>query len=425
MSPPPKNMETSNEVTKLDFRKILKSNGVTDEVSEVNVKDSGLKGEGFISQQIYVEIKFENPNIKPLNLFAKTHTANPSHSEMVDELKAFEKETLFFREYVPAAKELCKPKGQVGLLDIYPKCYYGDNKTLIFENLVVDRGFILLPKEEMQNLDAATLAIKTLAKHHAIGHAMIQTHGGPEKFFHKFKNLDFEPLIIPTFAKMIESGLENNLNTMVLLLETNDIEGGKEALAKTKLLLNGKSYRLFEDAWKSLTNDEFAVLCHGDYWNNNMMFKRDPDTNKVSDHIAIDLQVTRYNSPALDLTYFLYTSVKSEVRRSHMQELLTLYLETLQKTALDLGFPIDFTYDDLFLAFRKKLDYGFYFWVCFGPAMEILKDFDMNEVGDMSNFGNAINKLIQNWLANNTEAGKEIANNFVDLLKEYDELKIN
>ncbi|ODM93652.1 putative oxidoreductase dhs-27 [Orchesella cincta] len=413
------------EATKLKYKEILKANGITDEVAEVNIKDSGLRGEGFISQQQYVSIKFQNPNLKPLNLFEKSHTANESHSVMVDDLKAFAKETRFFMDYVPAARELCKSKGQERLLDIYPKCYYGDDKLMIFENLVVDKGYVLLPKEEMQDFEAATFAMKTLAKHHAISHAMIKAQGGPQKFFQKFKSLDFESFSAPAFEFMIKSSLENNLNTNIQLLETNNIEGGEEALAKSKLWLNGKSYELVEEAINSLTDDEFAVLCHGDFWNNNMMFKRDPESNKITGHIAIDLQVTRYNSPALDISYYLFTSVKPAVRREHLQTLLTTYLETLHETTRNLDCPIDLTYDDLFLAIRKKFNYGFFFGICFGPAMNVLSNFDINEVGDITNMSSFVNKLIQDWLANNKEVGKEMAISFVDVLKEYDELKVD
>lgn len=41
------------------------------------------------------------------------------------------------------------------LLDIYPKCYYGDETMIVFENLVLDKGFALMDKEDRQDFDAA------------------------------------------------------------------------------------------------------------------------------------------------------------------------------------------------------------------------------------------------------------------------------
>lgn len=40
-------------------------------------------------------------------------------------------------------------------MSIYPKCYYGDKSLIVFENLVIEKGFILLKSEERQNFDAA------------------------------------------------------------------------------------------------------------------------------------------------------------------------------------------------------------------------------------------------------------------------------
>lgn len=93
------------------FIEILRSNGIKDAVSSVCVKDAGLKGEGFASLTQYVTVQFENPNLKPLNLFVKSYTNNASHSEMLDELKLFQKEATFLVDYVKAAKEMCRQKG--------------------------------------------------------------------------------------------------------------------------------------------------------------------------------------------------------------------------------------------------------------------------------------------------------------------------
>lgn len=44
---------------------------------------------------------------------------------------------------------------QEDLMDIYPKCYYADDKCIVFENLVVGKGYVLLNKEEQQDFESA------------------------------------------------------------------------------------------------------------------------------------------------------------------------------------------------------------------------------------------------------------------------------
>ncbi len=80
---------------------------------------------------------------------------------------------------------------QKNLVEIYPKCYYGDEKLVVLENLVLNKGFILLDKENMQDFDAAQFALTTLAKHHAISYAYIKDIGGPVEFLKRFEDLTF------------------------------------------------------------------------------------------------------------------------------------------------------------------------------------------------------------------------------------------
>lgn len=95
----------------LKFIDILISNEILDPVSEVDIKDAGLQGEGFASLTKLVTVKFENNEKEPFNLFVKLRTNNPSHTKYLEELKWFEKEATFLIDYVAAAKEMCASKG--------------------------------------------------------------------------------------------------------------------------------------------------------------------------------------------------------------------------------------------------------------------------------------------------------------------------
>lgn len=76
-----------------------------------------------------------------------------------------------------------------------------------------------------------------------------------------------------------------------------------------------------------------------------MMFRKDPDGNKVIEQKIIDFQLVSCASPCVDLAYFLFTSVKPNVRRDREQlrQLLQAYLDALKVTAIKLEHPIDLT----------------------------------------------------------------------------------
>ncbi|ODN02404.1 putative oxidoreductase dhs-27 [Orchesella cincta] len=428
MSPIPKNeeLESSNEVTQ-KYKDILKSNGVTDEVSEVIVKDSGLQGEGFASVSKYVTIKFQNPSVKPLNLFVKAHTASAAHREFLTEAKLFEKESTFFMEYVPAAEEFCKSKGCEGLVDMYPKCYFGDSNMIVLENLVVDKGYELLDKNEKQDLEAVRFAITTLAKHHAISYALIQEMGGPENFFKRFKNLNFEMYATSKARSIMEPMIENAINTNIKILQKNKYIPGADELIEFLNAHVGKAYDGMLDILNyNPKNEKLLVLGHGDYWTNNMMFLKNKDTNQIIGHLAIDLQVTRYNSPMVDLAYYFFTSVDSKVRREHLHEILGRYFDTLKSTALKLGHPIDLTYEELHKTYRRKIKLGFWFGICLatGAGFDSIKDVDVNTLGDLKNFSDEMDKAIQKWNDANPEKVVENIHNLRKLVNEYKMLSI-
>lgn len=84
-----------------------------------------------------------------------------------------------------------------------------------------------------------------------------------------------------------------------------------------------------------------------------MMFRKDPETGKVTDHILIDLQVTRYGSPCLDIHCYLSGTIPTSLRREKLHELLQFYLKEFTKTLAALNCPIDVTYEVNILLIAK------------------------------------------------------------------------
>lgn len=107
----PNSVEENSSDIYTKLKGIIKSNGISEPISEVIIEDSGLTRENLVSKTNRVTVKFENSNVKPLKLFVKTQTDNPLHTGMVKESKLFEKEARFFMEYLPAAKQFCKEAG--------------------------------------------------------------------------------------------------------------------------------------------------------------------------------------------------------------------------------------------------------------------------------------------------------------------------
>jgi len=50
--------------------------------------------------------------------------------------------------------------------------------------------------------------------------------------------------------------------------------------------------------------EPLAVLCHGDFCRNNMLFRY--DSGKPCDAVFFDFQTVKYASPTIDLSLFMY-----------------------------------------------------------------------------------------------------------------------
>ncbi len=151
------------------------------------------------------------------------------------------------------------------------------------------------------------------------------------------------------------------------------------------------------------------------------MFQKDIISENMTGHIAIDFQVLRYCTPGVDLGYYLFTSVKPQVRQSRLQDLLSVYLNVLTETTTSLGYPMKVNYKQIYKDFCKTFRYG-YFWgltVATGAGYAVLKDMDKNET---DNGTNNFTQLVTKWIAKNPARSEEIANLVVSIVKEYKQL---
>lgn len=166
---------------------ILARNGIKDKVKDVDMFESGAKGDGLVSITKRVKVTFEDPEKPPLNLFIKMHTENPAQEQFVTEIKAFIKEARFFMDYLPDARRFCENKGYENsnkcatepnliliiefhdclaafflhyrlpdLMNFYPKCYFGDEQLIVLEDLMKERGFEMTPHGIKHDFNKAT-----------------------------------------------------------------------------------------------------------------------------------------------------------------------------------------------------------------------------------------------------------------------------
>lgn len=119
-----------------------------------------------------------------------------------------------------------------------------------------------------------------------------------------------------------------------------------DAIERIEQMSAGNLYDIMCKCILDKKKDKFNVICHGDLWINNIMFKYDDNESIVTDVKFIDLQAMRYTSPVTDLLQFFYTSTTIDLRANYINMLLDDYSKSLLNTVRTHCHSID-TYEDV------------------------------------------------------------------------------
>lgn len=82
-------------------------------------------------------------------------------------------------------------------------------------------------------------------------------------------------------------------------------------------------------------SEPYSVISNGDAWTNNFLFLYEGPSAK--DVRMIDFQLSRYGSPILDLSFFMYSVMTKELYDLHYRDLLNSYYGGLSNMVRDLG----------------------------------------------------------------------------------------
>lgn len=108
-------------------------------------------------------------------------------------------------------------------------------------------------------------------------------------------------------------------------VDAGDLNRAIECVERLKGRLYRTMYKCVRD-----TSADWTVICHGDLWINNLMFRY--NRGECDGVKFIDLQTLRYTSPVIDILHFLYTSTERSVRDAHMDNMIDDYVESLYDT---------------------------------------------------------------------------------------------
>lgn len=227
------------------------------------------KGDNYIGDIYFINITAESSqNTETFDIVLKTsknsqivREKTPMPILCLNEIFFYEKVFKYFQEF----------QNEFSIADIFDntaKCFATlankDFELIVLENLKTN-GFYVWNKREPMPRNHINLVVEAYGKFHATSAAIAAKK--PEKFQEYLNQLDnvFSRMLeeIDNMRNMIFGGIDEVYNLL-----KNDLE--EDILNKW---LNLKDNLLSTIVNSTTNNNSFKVICHGDCWNNNFMFK--------------------------------------------------------------------------------------------------------------------------------------------------------
>ncbi|XP_064121425.1 uncharacterized protein LOC135225828 isoform X3 [Macrobrachium nipponense] len=288
----------------------------------------------------------------------------------------FTKEGKFYEQLVPVLNEALTAAGQKPLR--FPRCFLvlleEGKEQIYFEDLRA-RGFKMFDRRKGMSKDHCALVLAELARLHGASYLLRKKflEGRPAAEKYDFLAQDFFNFF-PKAEDLFLPMLESNVDTGIMMLEkVGGYEKAIEWLKPFKLEIGN----VFSTGMQS---ERYSTICHGDCWNNNILFKYD-DEGRPVDLMLVDLQMCREVSLACDLNYFLYTSVTGDVRRPNIDHFMSIYHSTYKGVLEAGGLPMYFNQEELLEEFRGKNKTGLVFALGLIPALLMEPD-EVPELSD-------------------------------------------
>uniref|UniRef100_A0A2C9GW51 CHK kinase-like domain-containing protein n=1 Tax=Anopheles farauti TaxID=69004 RepID=A0A2C9GW51_9DIPT len=257
--------------------------------------------------------------VKAFSLIVKALPKLGLSEEMIQMMNLFPKEMAMYTDILPALEQLYHERGRKDVA-FGPRCLKHSTEptdVIVLEDLR-DRQFTMANRRQGLDMEHTRASLRRLAQFHAASAVLHQSRGPYGELFK-------EGMFAEKSRAMNEQFQKGQAELMMKM-----IEGWSEKDHFFADIMRHWGMDLF-DALVRITRADprkFNVLNHGDMWCNNMMFHYN-ENHAVDDILLIDYQLSFWSSPAIDLLYFMFSSVSGEHRLPKMNHLIQYYHENL------------------------------------------------------------------------------------------------
>ncbi|XP_037794500.1 uncharacterized protein LOC119589919 isoform X1 [Penaeus monodon] len=304
-------------VTEEAVQEALKADkGVEAQLTSWRIEDFTKFGDNYASIVTSVVVSFVLDGVDEQTSYVVK--VNPCHSYQNMEGATnigFVKEAEFYGKLLPRLNAAMEEASLKTLR--FPKYYHNClkvGKELLFLEDLRRRNFKMYDRRKGLDVAHASLVLEELARLHAA--SLLLQNKDPEYFQNTLLNRDWANAFDGAIAVDVMFGGHFD-NTVAMLEKIGGYETAIQWIRSTKPNIR-------EIFTEQLEPSKYHVLCHGDAWNNNCLFRYN-EGGVPEEVMLVDLQLNHRVSFGNDLNYLLYTSLTGDVRKPNLDALLETY----------------------------------------------------------------------------------------------------
>ncbi|XP_075146904.1 uncharacterized protein LOC142221192 [Haematobia irritans] len=291
---------------------------------KMHVKPALGKGENYGGILIRIKAEYQpiEGSLKTGSYIVKTsYEGDEFARKAMEPYDIFNREIEIYEKILPKIKDLLKEAGDEEQIFAETIMVDRENSALIFEDLN-EHNFEMADRIKGLDMDIAKIVLRKLAKMHACSAVLNQREKGCLEHYNKGIFNRHTDVYAPCFVGFFEACIR----MVAQWSEYRDLTAKLKSLVPLYMELNKQVFDPIET--------HLNVFAHGDLWTNNILIKYDKENRKPLDVIIIDFQYSAWTSPAVDLHYFLNTSMQEDIHVHHQDQLVYHYYGYL-KTILE------------------------------------------------------------------------------------------
>lgn len=263
-------------------------------LDKFRVESATNKGDNYASEMFRITLEFSKAGkaLRKRIILKKDHT-DKEVNQYFEAYNLYSTEINYYRLCQPPLEKILRSLGETTSLS--PRMIFYKDPVFIMEDMA-ELNYRTVDRMARFDKDTAKLVLLKLARLHATSMVYNRESGGVLAKTMKRNLFATEEGFVKILLKKLD-----------ILIEDMKSWGPEYSCIIPKMATLRKDYYKINER-SMVPSEGMGVLLHGDAWVNNILIRFDAN-NRADDALLIDLQISSWSSPAIDLLYFMFTSL--------------------------------------------------------------------------------------------------------------------